>query len=149
MRTLPPGRRGRRAQSGGFTLLEVILAIGILTLGMAAVMRVNQMAYRNIHSASDGLHASMVAEQTLSQLRCGLQPVENFGPIQLEQGQAFEDWQVQVIVEPTVAQELLQVRVLVGRTLEPGDRPACEVVRWLPNPDFVPITPAPTTSSSL
>jgi hypothetical protein len=109
-------------------------------------MRVNQLAYRNIHAASDGLHAEMVAETVLSQLRCGLQPVENIGPVQLDPQQALGDWQVQVIVEPTIVEELLQVRILVGRTLDPNVRPDCDVVRWFPNPDFLPVAPTPSTS---
>lgn len=133
--------RFRHQPSHGFTLLEVILAIGILTLGLAVVMRVNQLAYRNIRSASDGLHAEMVAETVLSQMRTGIQPIENIGPIQLDPLQALGDWQVQVVIEPTIAQELVQVRVLVGRTLDPATRPDCEVVRWFPNPEYQPAVP--------
>lgn len=141
-------QRSRPNCHSGFTLLEVILAIGILTLGLAAIMRVNQLAYRNIHAASDGLHAEMVAETVLSELRCGLQPIENIGPVQLDAQQALGDWQVQVIVEPTIVQELLQVRILVGRTLEPGVRPDCDVVRWFPDPQFQPMAPVQGASST-
>src|SRR5690606_13322114 len=101
-----------------------------------------------IHAASDGLHAEMVAESVLSELRCGLQPIEDIGPVQLDSQQALGDWLVQVIVEPTIVEELVQVRILVGRTLEPGTRPDCEVVRWFPNPQFQPVTPAAGASST-
>ncbi len=140
--------RSCRRQPGGFTLLEVILAIGVLTLGLAMIMTVNKNAYRNIHAASDGLHAEMVAESVLAELRCRRRAIESIGPFQLDQQQALGDWVVQVIVEPTIVQELLQVRILVGRTLDPGTRPDCEVVRWFPNPDFQQVAPVPGASST-
>lgn len=142
MNRWPSFRSRPRAFRQAFTLLEVILAIGLLTLGLAAIMRINQMSYGNIRAASDGLHAEMVAETVVSELLCGLQPIENLGPVTLDPQLALGDWQVQVIVEETVAVELLQVRVLVGKVLDGRTRPECEVVRWFPNPEFQPVPPA-------
>lgn len=147
MRLLLAPRSRRRQQRQGFTLLEVILAIGLLTLGLAAIMRVNQMSFGNIRAASDGLHAEMVAESVLSELIAGLQPVQNIGPVDLDPQLALGDWQVQIIVEPTIAVELVQVRVLVGKKLDPQVRPECQVVRWFPNPEYLPVQPATATSA--
>lgn len=148
MRTKPISRRPPRPPRAAFTLLEVILAIGILTLGLASIMRINQISYGNIRAASDGLHAEMVAETVLSEFQCGLQPIQNLGPVALDPQLALGDWQVQVIVEETVAVELLQVRVLVGKVLDGRTRPDCEVVRWFPNPKFQPV-PAAAPSTAL
>jgi type II secretion system protein I len=141
--------RGRYVQQGrqGFTLLEVILAIGLLTLGLAAILRINQMSYNNIRAASDGLHAEMVAETVLSELMLGSLPIENYGPVAVDSQIALGDWQYQIIKEPTIAVELAQVRVLVGRNLGAGERPDCEVVRWFPDPDYRPVAPATATSA--
>ena len=53
-----------------------------------------------------------------------------------------------MIVEPAIAVELVQIRVLVGKTLEPGIAPECEVVRWFPNPEYAPAAPAPAAAAA-
>ncbi len=121
----------------GFTLLEVILAIAILALSLAAIGEVVRSAFGNASDAADGLEARIVAENVLDQIKCGEIEIADSGPTQMNQNEAFSDWAVQLLVEPTAVEELVQVRVLVGRTLDPNERPACELVRWFQNPDSV------------
>lgn len=138
------GRKGK-GDLRGFTLLEVILAIAILALSLAAIGEVVRSAYSNVSVASEGLEARIVAQTVIDQIKCGVIEIVDAGPTQLNESEALGDWVVQIIVEPTAVEELVQVRVLVGRTLEVDERPACELVRWFQNPDLV----AATTTSSL
>jgi general secretion pathway protein I len=133
-----PTRRSSSAirSSYGFTLLEVILAIAILGVSMAWIGEVVSRSFNNAASAADSLESRIVAQSVLDQLKCGALEVTNAGPMQMSDAEALGDWMVQIIVEPTTVQELVQVRVLVGTTLEPGERPACELVRWYQNPEY-------------
>lgn len=121
----------------GFTLLEVILAIAILATGLLTIAEVVRMSYLNATQASGGLQAQMVAESVMAELKCGVRAIENFGPAAIDRELALGEWMVQVQVEPSITTELVEVQVRVGRTLEVGETPACEVVRWFPNPELV------------
>lgn len=124
----------------GFTLLEVILAIAILAVSLAAIGEVVRMAFRNADGAADGLEARVLAQSVFAELQAGARELIDFGPQPMDGEVALNDWQVQVLIEPAVTEELVQVRVLVGRTLEPHEQPACELIRWFPNPDYVTST---------
>ncbi len=130
----------------GFTLLEVILAIAILALSLAGIGEVVRSAFSNASQAADGLEARMVAQGVIDQLKCGVLEITDAGPMQMSDTESLGDWAVQIIIEPTAVEELLQVRVLVGRTLDPGERPACELVRWFQNPEYA-VAAAATTAS--
>ena len=123
-------------KKSGFTLLEVILAIAILALSLAAIGEVVRSAFDNASEAADGLEARIVAQSVIDQIKCGVIEIADVGPTQIPDNEALGDWKVQVLVEPTAVEELVQVRVLVGRTLDPNERPACELVRWFQNPDY-------------
>jgi prepilin-type N-terminal cleavage/methylation domain-containing protein len=130
------GTRSTASSLKAFTLLEVILAIAILGVSMAWIGEVVSRSFNNAASAADSLESRIVAQSVLDQLKCGALEITNAGPMQMSSAEALGDWMVQIIVEPTTVQELVQVRVLVGTTLEPGERPACELVRWYQNPEF-------------
>jgi len=50
-------------------------------------------------------------------------------------------WVASIEIQPTDYQELVAVRVSVGQQLPPEKEPAgCELVRWMPNPDYIPAT---------
>lgn len=128
-----------------FTLLEVILAIAILAISLAAIGEVVRTALGNASQAADGLEARLVAQGVIDQIKCGVIEIVDAGPLQLSDSEAFGNWTVQILVETTAVEELVQVRVLVGRTLDPSERPACELVRWFPNPQYA--AAAATTAS--
>lgn len=120
----------------GFTLLEVILAIAILAVSLAAIGEVVRSAFANASNAADGLEARIAAQNVLDQIKCGAIEIVDSGPTQMSQNESLSEWTVQVLVEPTAVEELVQVRVLVGRSLDPNERPACELVRWFENPEY-------------
>lgn len=119
-----------------FTLLEVILAIAILAISLGYIGTIVSQAFGNSASAADGLEARIVGQTIIDQLKCGSMAIEDAGPMQLSETEALGDWNVQIMIEPTTVEQLVQVRVLVGRTLDGTERPACELVRWFQDPDY-------------
>lgn len=132
----------------GFTLLEVILAIAILAVSLAAIGEIVRNSFSNTATADDSLRARMVAQSVIDQMKCGAVEILDAGPMALAHTEAFGDWTVQIVVEPTAVEELVQVRVLVGRTLEAQERPACELVRWFQNPEYAEAAAAAAASTA-
>lgn len=140
----------RQEQTAGFTLLEVILAIAILTISLAAIGEIVFSGFNNSKEATDSLEARLVAQSILDEIKCGAREVIDIGPEQVAGVQgviepALGEWAFQIVTEPTVTDELLQVRVLVGRTLDGTEKPSCELVRWFPNPEYAAAATATTT----
>lgn len=129
---------------GAFTLLEVILAIAILSMGLLTVGEVVRNSYRNATQASGGLEAQLVAQSVMEELKSGVRPLENFGPSAIDRELALGEWMVEVRVEPSITVELVEVQVRVGRTFEGDEIPSCELVRWFPNPELVATSAATT-----
>ena len=120
----------------GFTLIEVILALGILAISLAMISTLVQDSFSAATQSVDKIEARMVAESVIDQMKCGAMEVESFGPLQLGTDDALSQWAVQVVVEPTTIDQLVQVRVYVGLLNDEEQKPACEIVRWFQSEEF-------------
>ncbi|MBM4040895.1 MAG: type II secretion system protein [Planctomycetes bacterium] len=69
------GNDGKAA--GGFTILEVLMAIGILALSITAVLFLFAMGMRSHKRALDRTRAAMLAETVINQLQADLKVYEN------------------------------------------------------------------------
>jgi general secretion pathway protein I len=65
MMTLPTGRR----RTGGFTLLEVLVAVAVFAIGVTAVLQGFQVCMHAMERARDVLVCSRLASQRLDDLR--------------------------------------------------------------------------------
>lgn len=61
-------KKGRPIREGGFTLLEVIVAISILTFGLLAVASMQLTAIRGNYNASNITEGTTVAQDRLEEL---------------------------------------------------------------------------------
>ena len=122
----------------GFSLLEVVLALAILAGALAALGEVMRLGDENAAAAADESRAEMLAESVMAEILVGARAVGNVSGAVLP----LEDdppWAVSIEVQPTDYQELVAVRVSVAQQLAPEQQPArCDLVRWLPNPDYLP-----------
>ncbi|HEX2477084.1 MAG TPA: prepilin-type N-terminal cleavage/methylation domain-containing protein [Lacipirellulaceae bacterium] len=127
----------------GFTLLEIILALAILAGSLAALGEVMRLADQNATSTRDETQAQILASSVMDELIAGVIPLAA-----INQSRAAVDsdppWVYSIALEQTGYAELIGVRVLVEQQADPRLQPArFELVRWLPNPDYVP----PSTSN--
>jgi prepilin-type N-terminal cleavage/methylation domain-containing protein len=132
----------------GFSLLEVILALAILAGALAALGEVLRLGDQNAAAAADESQAEMLAESVMAEILVGARPLTSVSGAVLP----FEDdpqWAVSVTVQPTEYVELVAVQVRVAQQLPPEQEPAyCDLVRWVPNPDYLPATAQTTQQSS-
>jgi type II secretion system protein I len=132
----------------GFSLLEVVLALAILAGVLAALGEVMRLGDQNATAAADEARAEMLAESVMSEILVGARALGNVSSAVLP----LEDdpqWTVSIAVQSTEYQELVAVQVTVAQQLPPEQQPArCDLVRWMPNPDYLPATQQSQDSSS-
>jgi type II secretion system protein I len=120
-----------------FSLLEVVLALAILAGALAALGEVMRLGSQNASAAADEAQAEMLAESVMSEIVVGAREMTNVNGAVLPL-QDDPPWTVSITVQPTDYQELVCVQVRVSQQLPPQQQPAgCDLVRWLPNPDYV------------
>lgn len=132
----------------GFTLLEVILSLAILAGALAALGEVMRLADRSASTAEDETHAQILAASIMDELSAGSRELTAISQTPLETGDD-PAWLYTVEMGQTQYDELVCVRVRVEQQLEARLQPGqFELVRWMPNPDFVPPSTGDDSSTS-
>jgi type II secretion system protein I len=122
----------------GFSLLEVLLALAILAGALAALGEVMRLGDQNAALARDESEAEMLANSVVSELLSGSRQVQSVTSATFDM-MADPAWTYSITVDNTDYNELVSVRVSVSQQLAAERHPAhCELVRWMPNPDYVP-----------
>lgn len=107
-------RRGRQA---GFTLIEVLVALGIVAIALTAGLKATASLGRNAERQSDVLLAQLCAENELIKLRLSHQ-MPGVGDSTSDCTQAGEVLQVQTSVRPTPNPNFLRVDAKVFKKSE-------------------------------
>lgn len=133
---------GSRRKNGpvpfsGFTLLEVILALAILAGSLAALGEVIRLADQNAGRIEGETQAQIIAASLMDELASGARALTAVNQTSFDTT-SDPPWLYSIALEQTDYEELVAVRVLVEQQLDARLQPArFELVRWLPNPDFV------------
>jgi prepilin-type N-terminal cleavage/methylation domain-containing protein len=116
----------------GLSLLEVMIAIAILGVSLAAMGGLIRLGTRTAAESRDLTQAQILCEGKMSELAAGLIP-----PEAVEEA-AFEmdpDWTYSVSVAPLETEGLLDVMVTVQQTAESGDATSSFTLRrWMIDP---------------
>ena len=128
-----------RQPTCGFSLLEVVLALAILTGAIAVLGELVRIGARNAEAARDLTQAQFLCESKLAEIASGLALAE---PVSTALCPDDPDWLYSVSVDPTSETGLVAVRVTLTRNLPVQSQPLqFSLVQWMPDP-------AATTSSS-
>lgn len=135
----------RSAGRRGLTLLEVVLAIAILAVCGAALGELTRLGMDNARLARQTTMAQIYCEGKFAELKAGVASIASVNATPLPED---PEWTYQIDVQPVDVQGVLSVTVTVVRP-SVGSRPAqFSVVGWLPDPNFIPIVPAATSTSN-
>lgn len=140
-RRLPGIRRTARRttlpERGGFTLLEIILALAILAGALAALGEVMRLGDQNAARTRDETHAQILASSVMDEILSGVRPLTTVAgatfdlPTEPPWGYTIE------ITQSPDHLELLVIRVRVEQQLDPVLQPArFDLVRWVLNPEI-------------
>ena len=122
--------RGRARR--GFSLLELILALAILALSVAAISQLVRLGLGHARHARELTKAELYCESTLAELAAGVIPLEGATDVPVEQD---SDWLYSVTVEPAPVNGLLVVTVTVYQAEPDPVRPIeMTLVRWMADP---------------
>ncbi|MEE4330283.1 MAG: type II secretion system minor pseudopilin GspI [Wenzhouxiangella sp.] len=101
------GKRGSRA----FTLLEVLVALVVVAIAVAALARAGSQALDGQFQAEQRTMALWVADNVLAELR--LDPPERAGRRQGSQRMGGRDWYWEGLIQPAPGEDMQRVDVAV------------------------------------
>ena len=122
----------------GFLLLEVILALAILTGAMAVLGELARLGLLNARIARDTTQAQLLCESKLAELTARITPAQTVSDAKFEEpvGDGSIDWIYSIDLEATDLEGLVAVRVTVMQDMAENQRPVqFSLVRWMPDPD--------------
>lgn len=121
----------RRGGRDGFTLLEVVIALAILAIAMAAAARASSLAIEGSERLRDRAQALWVAQNRMAMIRMsGEWPPTGETDRESEQGNAKYYWSE--IVSSTANKNFRRVEIRVY-TSQDRESPAAELVGYIHN----------------
>lgn len=128
----------------GLSLLEVVLALAILSGSFVALTQLVSTGLRAAANARDLTRAQIMAETVVSEIVAGVTPASPINQAELEPG-----WLVSINVNPTVQDGVIQLVVAVERVDGSRRSVRYEISRWTRDPDLpLPTDIAESMSSS-
>jgi len=109
------------ARHAGFTLLEVLVALAIVTVGMAALLSTLSMSADSVSYLRDKMFAEWVALNRIEEVRLGLQRPQT-GKTDGEAELADRKWRWEQEVLETEVKGILRIDVRVRPTDAPGPK---------------------------
>ncbi|MGQ9575076.1 MAG: prepilin-type N-terminal cleavage/methylation domain-containing protein [Thermoguttaceae bacterium] len=135
--TNTPHRLTRRTGRRGFSLLEVILALAILTGALAVLGELVRGGLESARIARDTTCALLLCESKMAEITSGMlwpEPAQNV-PLSEVIDPTQPAWLYSVEPYQIDQQGLIAVRVTVSQDLPPQMNPvSCSLVRWLIDP---------------
>ena len=125
---------------GGFSLLEVILALAILAGGVVVIGEVVRFGNRSAESARELTKAELYAEAIMAEVAAGMIVAESVSgePVEWD-----PEWVYSLVIESPGHDGLLAAWLQVTKTT--AARPIeYHLVRWVPDPDYAVSTETTT-----
>ncbi len=130
----------------GFTLLEVILALGIFLGALAVIGELSRAALDNARMTRETCEAQLLCESILAEVVAGIAPLEPVygAPIESANVEGDPPWFYSLDIVPIDQEGLLALEVTVTREYPTGQRPvSVTLVRWMVDPAAVAMTTEP------
>jgi Tfp pilus assembly protein PilV len=150
-------RRAGRARRSAFSLLEVVLALAILTFALVACLQLVYLGIRHAREARDRTRAQEICESILGLITSGVLDVNGVAGGQQSVPDVFasagigygtadgdldlqaqeSDWLCSITTQSSEVQDVLKVTVTVTEDSASDSPTEFTLVRWLLNPVYV------------
>jgi hypothetical protein len=146
------------ALRAGFSLLEIVLSLAILTAGLTACLGLIDLGVRSAREARDQTRAQEICESVLGLITSGVLDVNSvqgeqqtvadiwaaanlgatYGPLDEQELQAEEDaWLCSIISEQSDVTDVLKVTVTITENSPSATPLQFTMVRWLQDPAYL------------
>ena len=137
--------RKDRKRNGGFTLLEILIAMTILAIGLTAVFQTTRSALRRMSMAKELTEAQNASHAVLNEL------LARSSPIQPEEGKIVEhlpNWRIRVDIYPALQNDLYVLHLSAEHFSSDGTLLGVkyQLLRWIPAERVQLPEPSPETS---
>lgn len=133
----------------GLSLLEVMLALAILGLALAAIGELMRIGARNAELSRDLTTAQMLCETKMNEVVMGMLPALGTAPTPIPEMGNGNEWLYSIETQQVALQGLLAVRVTVQQNSEVFSRPATfSLMRWMIDPSTQSTTTGSSTDTS-
>jgi type II secretory pathway pseudopilin PulG len=132
-----------RCRRGGFSLLEAILALAILTSSIAVLGELVRMGSQHAALARDLTQAQFLCESKINEIATGALGAAvgvSDSPLDAALAGGSSDWVYSVAVAPLELPYLMAVQVTVRKNEPANKRPATyTLTRWMKDPSVTPV----------
>jgi len=130
-----------------FSLLEVVLSLGILAVSVALLTQLIGLGFRNARQARSLTEAQMIAQSLIDQISLGILPPDPIDEVPVGMmtevdslsAETDAEWTYSIDQEPAPVDGLLMVIVRVQRAnvQSASQNDSFQLVRWIRDPDLV------------
>jgi len=135
----------------GFSLLEVILALAILTGAIAVLGELGRLGFHNARLTQDLTRAQLLCESKMAEFTSGVttpQTTQSTPFDSIDQDSSIQ-WVYSVEMDEIDQDGLIALRVTVSQDLPAVQRPATfTLVRWIPDPSLTQSSSSTQQSSA-
>jgi type II secretion system protein I len=134
----------------GFTLLEVILAIGILAVVVAILGEMLRLGMLNAQKAKNTAKAELFCETKLAEIVSGYAPAQSTsGPMDEIVDPSDANWTYTVDVASGIEDGLLNVTVTVQQDAQVTQHPTqVSLTRWMVDPSYISSSTAMSSAAT-
>ncbi len=122
-------RRGGRRNGRGFTLLEVVIALAILSISLVTLLSAHGRAVTLSADAEALTDAVTLAREEMEKLHISAMPVEEYSEKRDRDDYPEYEWKVEVKETPFA--NVWEARLTVFRTGDKEERPVFSLVSYL------------------
>jgi general secretion pathway protein I len=122
-------RRGGRRRTGGFTLLEVMIALAVLSISLVTLISAHGRAVALTADASALTDAVTLAREEMERLHISQMPVEEYTEKRKRDDYPEYEWRVEV--KETAFTNVWEARLSVFKAGDKDERPVFYLVSYL------------------